>query len=268
MIVAVGGGDRHPVVPDDAIAVVEDAPDGTITQERVRPRPRSRPPPARASRRCPTTTDPQYQRSPTPRSPTCCSRAGCSARPQERGIEITDRQIDDELDEGQAAAVRLRRRRSRSSSTSPGFTLDEARQRIELQLDLEPDPEGRAAERPDASPTRRSRTYYDANIAQFEQPETPRRARHPDEDRGRRATRRSRRSEADPSPRPARGREEVLDRRGDQVAPAACARRSSQGQSEPALDEQIFSADQNELVGPFKGDAGYYVIEVRRSPRR
>ena len=37
-----------------------------------------------------------------------------------------------------------------------------------------------------------------------------------------------------------------------------------QGQSEPALDDQIFSAQPNTLVGPFKGDAGYYVIEVEK----
>ena len=33
------------------------------------------------------------------------------------------------------------------------------------------------------------------------------------------------------------------------------------GQSEPALDQQIFSAPQGQLVGPFKGQAGYYLIE-------
>jgi foldase protein PrsA len=37
-----------------------------------------------------------------------------------------------------------------------------------------------------------------------------------------------------------------------------------QGQSEPALDKEIFTATQGNLVGPFKGDQGYYVIEVQK----
>ena len=36
----------------------------------------------------------------------------------------------------------------------------------------------------------------------------------------------------------------------------------AKGQSEPALDAQIFSAPTGQLVGPFKGQAGYYLIEV------
>ena len=37
-----------------------------------------------------------------------------------------------------------------------------------------------------------------------------------------------------------------------------------EGQSEPALDEQIFTAPEGELVGPFETDAGFYVIRVER----
>ena len=36
------------------------------------------------------------------------------------------------------------------------------------------------------------------------------------------------------------------------------------GQSEPALEEQIFSAPEGQLVGPFKGQAGYYLIQVEK----
>jgi hypothetical protein len=38
----------------------------------------------------------------------------------------------------------------------------------------------------------------------------------------------------------------------------------TQGQSEPAADAQIFSAPQGQLIGPFKGQAGYYLIEVEK----
>ena len=34
------------------------------------------------------------------------------------------------------------------------------------------------------------------------------------------------------------------------------------GQSEPVLEEQIFAAAQGELVGPFKGQTDYYLIQV------
>ena len=38
-----------------------------------------------------------------------------------------------------------------------------------------------------------------------------------------------------------------------------------EGQSEPALDEQIFAAPEGELVGPFETDAGFYVIRVEKT---
>ena len=37
-----------------------------------------------------------------------------------------------------------------------------------------------------------------------------------------------------------------------------------EGQSEPALDAEIFAAPEGELVGPFEGDAGFYVIQVEK----
>ena len=38
----------------------------------------------------------------------------------------------------------------------------------------------------------------------------------------------------------------------------------AKGQSEPALEDQIFSAAQGQLVGPFKAQAGFYLIEVEK----
>jgi parvulin-like peptidyl-prolyl isomerase len=38
----------------------------------------------------------------------------------------------------------------------------------------------------------------------------------------------------------------------------------AKGQSDPALEAQIFSAPQGQLVGPFKAQAGFYVIEVEK----
>ena len=35
-----------------------------------------------------------------------------------------------------------------------------------------------------------------------------------------------------------------------------------EGQSEPVLDEAIFTAPEGELVGPLEGDAGFYVLQV------
>ena len=38
----------------------------------------------------------------------------------------------------------------------------------------------------------------------------------------------------------------------------------AKGQSDPALEGQIFSAPQGQLVGPFKAQAGFYLIEVEK----
>jgi foldase protein PrsA len=104
-------------------------------------------------------------------------------------------------------------------------------------------------------------SYYDDNIVQFEVPET-RDVRVVLAKTEADADKALSELEQDPSPKTW---EKVAKKYSiDEATKSAggLRERVAEGESEPALDEQIFGAPQGQLVGPFKTDAGYYVIEV------
>ncbi len=109
--------------------------------------------------------------------------------------------------------------------------------------------------------------YYEANESQFETPGDPRHPGRADQDRGRRAEG-AHRSAAGRLPK---GWEQVTKKYSIDEATKSTGglrQRVVAGQSEPALDEQIFSAPEGELVGPFNTNAGFYVIQVEKITRR
>ena len=123
---------------------------------------------------------------------------------------------------------------------------------------LQPDPDDVLPDTPDVS-TDEVQEFYDANIAQFEQPESrdirviltkteaeAKRARGAAEGRLRQVVQ--------------EGRQQVLDRRRDQVNGGL--RQGVVRGSPTAADDQSSRRPPNQLVGPFKGDTGFYVIEV------
>ncbi len=260
VVVALAQGVGGTSVPDGAIAVVEDAPDGTITQEdfdRALEQTAAR----QQLREVPPESDPQYE---------VLSEAAVSdlllsrwvlGEAEERGIEVTDREIDEELDTVKQQQFGTEKEFQRFLEQS-AFTLEEARQRIELQVISNRIQE--AILPTDTEPTvddSEIEAYYDANATQFEQPET----------RNVRVVLTRTEEEAnealdalgtDPS---AKTWEQVTrEFTIDEATEATGGLREAvvAGQSEPALDEQIFSATEGELVGPFEGDSGFYVIEV------
>ena len=184
---------------------------------------------------------------------------------EERGIAVSDREIDDELETDQGAAVRLREGVREVPRAVRLHARGGARERIELQLISRRDPGATCCPRSPSVTDAEIEAYYDANMAQFEQPETrdvrvildqgPRRRPSEALDGARaRTTRR-------------RDWEKVAKEYSTDEATKSTGglrRASSPGQSEPALDEQIFAAAEGELVGPFEGDAGFYVIQVEK----
>ena len=214
VIVGAAVGIGTPSVPDGAIAVVEEAPDGTITQEEFD---RAL---VQAAARQGLKDVPADGRPPVPtarrlREGDLILSRWVLGEADERGIEITERQIDDEL-----ASIKQQQFGSEKAFQKfldqSGFTLEEARQRIQLQLAS--DAIQKAVLPSDPTVTDEEvQTYYDANAAQFEQPET----------RDVRVILTKTEAEANQAlqalgSRPVaedlgRGREEVLDRRGHQV---------------------------------------------------
>ena len=229
----------------------------------LRPRARAdrRPP---GLREVPPEDDPQYERALRGRpSPTCCSRAGSSARPRSAGSRSPSARSTSELEtvkeqqfgtekefEQFLERLRLHARGGPPADRAPADLRAGSRRRSCRR---------RRARR---STRRRSRPSTTRTSTQFEQPETrdvrviltkdeaeANEALAALEDRsfGRRPGRRSRRSSRS-TRRPRR--------------PAGCARRSSRASPSRRSTSEIFAAPEGELVGPFETDAGFYVIQV------
>jgi hypothetical protein len=276
VIVGVAVGIGEPSVPDGAIAVVEDAPNGTITQEEF-----DRGLVQAASRQglkdVPASDDPQYQLLADAAEGDLILSRWVLGEAEERGIEITDREIDDELE-----TIKTQQFGCKPNETScadfekfldqSGFTLDEARDRVKLQLvsdavQCQVIPSGPPQCPDGGTPISVSddevETFYNANIEQFQQPASRdvRVILTKTEDEANQALAAL---GTDPSPKTW---EKVAKKYSiDEGTKSSGGLRPgvTEGQSEPALDEQVFSAPEGELVGPFEGDSGFYVIEVEK----
>jgi parvulin-like peptidyl-prolyl isomerase len=254
--VALGFGD--PSVDEGEVAVVEDAPDGTITQEEfdlaleqtaARQGVREVPPP----------DNPEYEVLKDAAVSDMILGRWVRGEAEDRGIEITDEEVDRRLDSVINQQFGSEEEFNRFLEQS-SFTPEQARERIELQLTSERIQESVLPEEP-AITQDEIESYYDENLAQFQQPET------------RDVRLITTKSEAEAN--------EVLAELERDDSPQAfkeVARRFSideatkntgglregvvEGQSEPAIDEQIFSAPLDELVGPFETQRGFMVIKV------
>ena len=95
-IVAVAQGIGDPSIPSDAIAVVDGAPNGTVTQDDF-DRALAQTAAQQGIKEIPKTTDPQYQPLADAAESDLLLARWVQGEAAERGIAPTDREIDDEL---------------------------------------------------------------------------------------------------------------------------------------------------------------------------
>ncbi|HZO08368.1 MAG TPA: peptidyl-prolyl cis-trans isomerase [Myxococcota bacterium] len=258
IVVAAAQGLGGPSVPEGDIAVIEDAPDGTITSEdfdsaleqtAARQGLREVPPP----------DDPQYELLVDAAVSDLILSRWVLGEAEERGIEATDREIDEELDTVINQQFGSQNAFEKFLDQS-GFTQEEARERIALQLVSDRIQQAVLPQEPEITEDQ-LRTYYDENITQFEQPEA----------RDVRVILTKNEADAEEAAAalaedssPQSFKEVAKEFSIDEATQSTGGLREAvvQGQSEPALDEQIFSAPEGELVGPFESDQGFYVIQV------
>ena len=119
-------------MPDGAIAVVEDAPDGTITTEEF-DRALVQAAARQGLEEVPAEDDPQYELLAEAAQGDLILSRWVLGEAEERGIEVTDREIDDELETVKEEQFGSEKEFEKFLEQS-GFTLEEAKQRIELQL--------------------------------------------------------------------------------------------------------------------------------------
>jgi parvulin-like peptidyl-prolyl isomerase len=258
VVVAAAQGIGAASLPDGAIAEVEDAPDGTITSDdfdRALEQTAAR----QGLREVPATDDPQYDLLADAAVSDLILARWVLGEAEERGIEVTDREVDEELENVKEQQFGSEKEFQDFLDQS-GFTLEEARQRIELQLISDRIQSAVLPQEP-AITEDEIRTFYDENATQFEQPET-RDVRVILTKNEQEAEEAAAALEEDSSPQSFKrvAKEFSID----EATKSTGGLREGvvEGQSEPALDEQIFSALEGDLVGPFESEQGFYVIQV------
>lgn len=180
---------------------------------------------------------------------------------EERDIEVTETAVETERDQIIEQQFGNQEEFDRFLEQS-AFTPEDALERIELQLLSERIQQDVVPAEPEVTDEEIS-SYYEENIEQFQTPETRdvRTLLNPDEAKAQEAFEAL---AADDSPRNWAAVTKRLST--DEATAQAGGLRQGviQGQSEPALDEAIFSAPEGELVGPIETEAGFYVFQVER----
>jgi foldase protein PrsA len=257
--VAVAQGIGHDEPTGEEVAVIEDAPDGTITQEDL-DRSIVQTAARNGLRDVPPEDDPQYEQLRDAALSDLILSRWVLGEAEERGIEVSEREVDEELDRVIQQEFGSQKAFDRFLNQS-GFTLAEARERVRLQVISQRIQEAVLPGEPSIS-EQEIQDYYDANEAQFETPET----------RDVRVILTKTEAEADEAlaaleedDTPKGWQEAAKKYSIDEATKNSGGLREQviEGQSEPALDEQIFQAPEGELVGPFKANAGFYVIQVQ-----
>jgi foldase protein PrsA len=257
-VVAIAQGIGNPSVPSGAVAVVEDAPNGEITTEEFD---RALKQAARQQQvaKVPEPDDPQYAALRDAAMSDLLLGRWLRGETSERGITASDSEVTNRLEQfieqdfgGQKGFERYLKQAA--------FTAEEARSRVELvllgdQLQTAVIPEGGSVSDSEIE------DFYKANAAQFEQPETldVRRIVNKDEAQVEEAKAQLEQDDSPANWKKVAARfstEDATKDRGGLIEGVTV------GQSEPVLEEQLFAADQGELVGPFKGQTDYYLIQV------
>ena len=268
VVVAVAQGLGHPSVPDGDVAVVEDAPDAqdpdadeaTITQEDF-DRALTQTAAAQGLKAAPKPGDEQYQQYSDAALSNLLIIRWVLGEAEERGIDISDRAVDERFDQIKSQQFKTEKDFQAFLDQS-GFTLEDVKDQVRFQIAQEELQSKIIPQDPSISQDQID-SYYEENKAQFERPET-RDIRVVVTKTEEEANQAKTALGSDPSAKTWKTvakkfsiDEATKDNGG--LRPSVVA-----GQSEPALDDQAFSATEGELVGPFQGDNGFYIVQVEK----
>ena len=261
VLVAATAGLGKPGLPDGAVAFVEDAPDGEVTQEQFDAALEQ----AAARQQVKDVPDPgtpQYDLLKETAMADLLLARWVNGEAEELGIEVTDREIDEELEKIIDQQFGGQKQFDKFLEQSK-FTEEDARDRVRLQLlstRIQEDVLG--SELPDV-PDDEVEQFYEDNIEQFQTPETRdvRTLLNPDQAKAQQAF-----DQLSADDSPANWKKVTKQLSTDEATSGLGGLRQgvAEGQSDPELDEAIFSAPEGEVVGPISTDSGFYVLEVEK----
>ncbi len=259
---AISGDLGEPSIPDGDVAVVQDAPDGNITMDQYQTGLEQaafnlnlkQPPPE---------SDPQFAQVKQSALSNLIQTRWVEGEAQERGITITDRDIDQSLDQIIQQQLGGKKGYQKFIKTSP-FDADAVREVARLSVLSQRIQAEALPKNPPSVSDSEVQDFYDANIDQFKTPaqRDVREILNKDQAEVEKA-----KAALEQDDSAANWKKVAAKYSTDDATKSQGGLRQGvvAGQSEQALDEQIFQAPVGQLVGPFKGQAGYYLIEVEKA---
>jgi parvulin-like peptidyl-prolyl isomerase len=252
--VGVADGVGHPSVPSGDVAVVEGVSDGTVTMadftaglEQTSL--------AQGLKKPPPPSSPQYATLRDATMSQILTSRWVQGEAQERGITPTNTDIDNYIQQRFGG-----RKQFLKAAQQAGFTPSQARDQISLIVASQQIQQQVLPSNPTVS-SDEVKQFYLANQTQFQQPEVRDVRQIVNKDQAKVAQAKALLTKDD-SPQSWKrvaakfSTDKATKNRGGLRQGVA------QGQSDPAIEQQIFSAPTGQLVGPIKGTAGFYLIEV------
>jgi parvulin-like peptidyl-prolyl isomerase len=260
VVVAIAQGIGNPSVPSGDVAVVEDAPDGHISTTEFDAALKQ----AAARQgvtKVPSASDPSYAALHDSAMSDVLLSRWVRGEAADRGITLSDTEISNQLQQ----IIKQQfggKKQFQKFLKQAHFTAQQARDRVELQM-VSNEIQKQILPQNATVPDSEIKDFYEANKSQFEQPETRDVRQIVNKDSAKVEQAKSLLEKDDSA---ASWKKVAAKFSTDQATKDSGGLRSgvATGQSDPALDDQIFSAEPGQLVGPFDAQAGSYLIEVQK----
>jgi foldase protein PrsA len=258
-IVAIAQGIGHPSVPSGDVAVVEDVSNGHISQDEFDAS-LAQAAARQGLKQTPAPSDPQYSVLRDAAMSDVLLTRWVRGEAEDRGISVTDTQVQQQLD--QTIKTQFHGQKNFDDFLKQAkFTPEQATARIELQLLSNEIQKQVLPDSPSISDTD-VKNFYEANKSQFQQPESRDVRQIVNTDQAKVEQAKALLEKDDSATGWKKAATQFSTDKATQSS-GGLRKAVTQGQTtDTSLDQQIFSAPQGQLVGPFRGQAGYYLIEV------
>jgi parvulin-like peptidyl-prolyl isomerase len=252
--VGVANGVGNPSVPSGDVAVVQGVTDGTVTAADFAAALKQTSL-AQGLKKPPPPSSPQYATLRDATMSQLLTSRWVQGEAQDRGITPTNTDIDNYIQQRFGGHAQFLK-----AAKQAGFTPSQGRQQISLIVVSQQIQQQVLPSTPTVS-TDEVKQFYLANQSQFQQPEV-RDVRQIVNKNLAQVTQAKALLTKDDSPQSWKKVAAKFSTDKATKNNGGLRQGVAQGQTEPTVEKQIFSAPTGQLVGPIKGQAGYYLVEV------